>query len=359
MANLMSKKALPPINKICVLRLSALGDVCNTVAIVQQIQRQWPHVSITWIIGKVEYALLKNLHGIDFVVFDKSKGLVSYVLLYKALKRHRFDALLHMQSTLHASLASLCVRAHRKIGFDKTSAREAQWLFTNEKIAAQQRPHLLDEFMAFAHTLGLAPFTPRWEVPVESGAEHWVKFITAGKPYVVLSSSAGSRERIWNVDGYRELVKYLTTAGFVIVLTSGPNQDEVNIARHIALNSERKVINLAGSTNLQELLALIRHTKFVVSPDAGPIHIATMLDVPVIGIFAHNNPLRTGPWRFREYTVSHYEANILEQTGKPAARLAWGKRAKGQHLMNEIKFEEVKAKIDLLLKQDLRQHFNS
>src|SRR5690606_19724496 len=117
------------------------------------------------------------------------------------------------------------------------------------------------------------------------------------------------------------------------------------------------VINLAGSTNLQELLALIKHAKFVVSPDSGPVHMAVMLNVPVIGIFAHNNPLKTGPWRFRDYTVSHYEANILEQTRKPAGRLPWWKWGKGQHLMNGIKFEEVKAKIDLLLKQDLREHF--
>src|SRR5690606_5984976 len=138
-----------------------------------------------------------------------------------------------------------CVRAHRKIGFDKTPASEAQWFFTNEKIAAQNQAHTLDEFMAFAHALGLAPFTPHWEIPVESGAEHWVKFITAGKPYIVLSASAHTKEHIWNIDAYRALVKYLTTAGFVTVLTSGPNQDAVNIAKQIALNSERKVINLA------------------------------------------------------------------------------------------------------------------
>ena len=53
------------IRSLCLLRLSAIGDVCHAVAMVQAIQKQYPDLSITWIIGKVEYQLLKHLPGIQ------------------------------------------------------------------------------------------------------------------------------------------------------------------------------------------------------------------------------------------------------------------------------------------------------
>lgn len=331
------------------LRLSAIGDVCNASAIVQEIQRQWPHVALTWIIGKTEYAVLKNLPAIEFIVFDKSTGMLAYFELLKQLRGRRFDVLLHMQSALRASLASLCIRASRKIGFDRAQAREAQWLFTNEKIASLPHPHVLDGFKGFALKLGLAPFEPRWDIPLESSTLQWTRHITANKPYVLLSASASKAERNWPVDYYSDVVRHLTKSGFVVVLTCGPNQDEVNLANKIHLATERKVINLGGSTNLQELLALIKHAVFVLSPDSGPAHMACMLGTPVIGIYAHSNPKRTGPWCSQDYVVSHYEANILQQTGLPASRLPWGTRAKGKDLMQQIKPEEVLAKIKLLL----------
>ncbi len=55
------------INTICILRLSAIGDVCHAVAAVQAIQAVHPHASITWIIGKIEHKLLEGLPGVDFI----------------------------------------------------------------------------------------------------------------------------------------------------------------------------------------------------------------------------------------------------------------------------------------------------
>ena len=58
-------------NDICILRLSAIGDVCHAVSVVQAIQAHYSKAKITWVIGKVEAALLDGLPGVNFVVFDK------------------------------------------------------------------------------------------------------------------------------------------------------------------------------------------------------------------------------------------------------------------------------------------------
>ena len=116
-------------NDICILRLSAIGDVCHAVSAVQAIQAYYPKASITWVIGKVEAALLDGLPGVKFVIFDKKQGKIAYQQLRKAFKNKQFDVLLHMQVALRANLAARCIPAKVKIGFDWHRAKEAHSLF--------------------------------------------------------------------------------------------------------------------------------------------------------------------------------------------------------------------------------------
>ena len=66
-------------NNLCLLRLSAIGDVCHAVAMVQKIQQTWPQTRITWVIGKIEANLLEGLDNVEFVIFDKKSIVVSKV----------------------------------------------------------------------------------------------------------------------------------------------------------------------------------------------------------------------------------------------------------------------------------------
>lgn len=67
---------------------------------------------------------------------------------------------------------------------------------------------------------------------------------------------------------------------------------------------------------------------------------------PVIGLYAHSNPGRTGPYFFRNNTVSVYHqvlAEYLQKQGKTSVK--WGKRMKGEHLMSLISVDSVKARL--------------
>src|SRR5690554_336758 len=147
-----SVKALD-VNKtqsICILRLSAIGDVCHAVATVQAIQRHYPNAHITWIVGKAEALLLANLPGIELVVFDKNLGMNAFSDLKQKLKGRKFDVLLHMQVALRANIASLVIKAKRKIGFDKARSKELHSLFLRERVTPQNQAHVLENFAGFA-----------------------------------------------------------------------------------------------------------------------------------------------------------------------------------------------------------------
>ncbi|UZD66643.1 glycosyltransferase family 9 protein [Marinobacter sp. AN1] len=67
------------INSICILRLSAIGDVTHVIPVVLSLQEQLPGVKITWIIGKLEARLIGDLPGVEFIVFDKKAGRKGYL----------------------------------------------------------------------------------------------------------------------------------------------------------------------------------------------------------------------------------------------------------------------------------------
>ena len=123
----MSLFSQPP-KSLCILRLSALGDVCHALAVVQHIQTYYPQTQISWIVGKTEAGLLNGIPGVTLLPYDKKTGWKGVFALWKQLKNQRFDALLNMQTAFRASVLSLGIKAQYKIGFGKKRSREGQWL---------------------------------------------------------------------------------------------------------------------------------------------------------------------------------------------------------------------------------------
>jgi len=340
---------------ICILRLSAIGDVCNCVAAVQAIQRRWPQAKITWVIGKVEAMLLKDLPGVEFVIFDKSAGLQGYKDLKATLKGQKFDILLQMQVALRASLASLCIKAKYKVGFDKKRAKEGQWLFGSRRIQPQNNPHVLDGFMAFAEVVGVSDLTPQWQMPLAISDENWaLSQLNSEKRTLIISPAASKAERNWHSEGYAKMADYAAKKGWDVVLCGGPAELDVTLGQEIEANCESVPKNLIGKTSLKQMLGLIKHADIVLAPDTGPAHMATTVGTPVIGLYAHSNPSRTGPYLSLQNVVSVYEYHIVSQQQRPLNVVKWGKRAKGEKLMNDITFKAVRDKFETIIVDQLQ-----
>lgn len=336
-------------NSLCLLRLSAIGDVCHAVAMVQAIQRQYPQLKITWVIGKLEYQLLKHLPGIEFVIFDKSQGWRSYFNLHKALRGRRFDVLLHMQVALRATLASLAISAKIRVGFDRARAKEGQWLVTNHRVEPLAQPHVLDGFMGFAKAIGVSDITPSWNIPVpQADTEFAQRQIADGEKVLVICAAASKAERNWLPERYAAVAQHAVNKGYRVILCGGPTALEKTLAEDIANACSAKLDNLVGKTSLTQLLALLKRANLVLAPDTGPAHMAVTQGTPVIGLYAHSNPGRTGPYLSQQYVVSAYQEAIASQQ---SGEVKWGTRAKGEHLMALISVEAVIEKFDQVIQQ--------
>lgn len=340
-----------PPTSICLLRLSAIGDCCHAIALVQKIQSDWPHTKITWVIGKIEAQLISaipNLSAVELIVFDKKEGRKAFRQLKKDLQGRRFDVLLHLQANFRANLVSLCISAKKRIGFGYNRARELQWLFSNVK-APISGEHVAEGFMDFATALGLSPSLPSWNIELAKENTAWAQQHKDNRPLLVLCPAASKAERNWTVEGYAAVIDHAHEKGMKVIIVGSPATMEVELAHSISSLTTNINENLVGKTKLSQLLALIKAADIVIAPDTGPAHMATIVGTPILGLYAAQTPSRTGPYLCIDYVVSVYEEALLAETGKAPEQVSWRTRVKAKNAMNRIETNTVLKRLDLML----------
>jgi len=339
----------PPAS-LCILRLSAIGDACNASAMVQAIQRQWPTTKITWVMGKAEAQLLGDLPGVRVIPFDKKQGVKGYTQLWRQLRGEKFDALLHLQTALRASIASLGIRAKYRLGFDQTRSSDLQNWFINYPVPSPASSHVLDGFMAFAQTLGIEDTTPHWELSLPQTDKDWAQqHSPAVTPLLVIVPAASKAFKNWTAEGYAKVAEHAVAKGMKVVLAGSPAQTEIQLAERVSELCNAPVTDLVGKSSLKQMLALLAQADLVIAPDTGPAHMAVAVNTPVVGLYAHHNPKRTGPYRYQDYVVSAYQEAIEAETGKPLNQQSWRSRVKDPDAMKRIRAEAVIAMLDKAL----------
>ncbi|HEY1992066.1 MAG TPA: glycosyltransferase family 9 protein [Gammaproteobacteria bacterium] len=346
----MPKPSAP--ESLCVMRLSAVGDVCHTLPVVRTLQQAWPQTRITWIIGKLEASLVGDIPGIEFITFDKSQN--PYGQLRRALQGRRFELLLHMQMSLRASIGSLAVKAPLRLGFDRERAHDFQWLFTNRRIPHRDRQHVMDSLFGFSEALGIEEHVLRWDVPVPAAAEAFAAgHIPAGKPTLVISPCANPRFRnwrSWQPEYYAAVADHAAERhGMQVFVTGGNSGTERAYGERISALSKTRVVDLVGKTTLKELLALLRRATALVSPDSGPVHMGTAAGIPVIGLYATTNPDRAGPYLSQRWRVDRYPDALKRFDHLTPETAPWGTRVRDPKAMDCIQVEDVTGKLDELM----------
>jgi heptosyltransferase I len=337
---------------LCLLRTSALGDITHVVPLVRTLQAGFPQTKLTWIVGKLEHKLVGDIAGVEFLVFDKGAGLAGHRKIRQALAGRRFDALLHMQVALRANLLSLAVRADRRIGYDRARSKDLHGAFINERIPARTGEHVLDAIGSFAEPLGLKQTQVRWDIPIPDEAREWAAQQWGESDRVLLISPCSSHpRRNWRPERYAAVADHAVRAlGMRVVLCGGPSEAERAMGDAIKSLMLEQSLDLIGRDTLKRALALYQRAFAVLTPDAGPMHMATAVGAKVIGLHAASNPARSGPYSDRRWCVDRYNNAALHSLRKTAAELPWGTKIEYPGVMDLILVDDVVHKLETLVR---------
>ena len=332
---------------VAIVRLSALGDVTLLLPVIETLKRAAPQARITWITGSLAYQLLEGYPGVEFIVFDKSRGLRAYLDLRRRLQGRRFDALLAMQASWRANFIYPLISAPVKIGFDRVRARDGQWLFTNRRIRFAHQ-HLLDSFFAFLGALGIEERVIEWNLPITGADRSWAaaRVPREHAPVLAVNPGASKAEREWPVERMIEVIRAAQSRwGAHVILTGGPGVREQSAGATIMAAVSTGIVNLIGATTPKKLAAVLARADCLLAPDTGPVHLAGAVGTPVVGLYAVASPQLSGPYRYPELTVNRYPEAVRTILGQDPQTVSWTTRVHRGEPMRLIEVADVLPKL--------------
>lgn len=338
---------------ICIMRLSAIGDVTHVVPVIHAILSHRPEAKITWIIGKLEARLLAGLPGVEFIVFDKNGGFDAIRELRKTLKGRHFDVLLHMQVAARANLLSTLVKSPVRVGWDRPRWRDRHQWFINQSVESLPLQHQVDAFLEFAKALDIPVTPPQWNLPVSDEDIRWARQILGeGPPILMISPCSSHILRNWQASRYAEVADHaISKHGMRVVLTGGPSELEITTGKDIERSMQNEPQNLIGKDTIRQSVALLKQATLVLSPDSGPAHVASAVGTPVIGLYAATPSKRSGPYNSLDLCVDKYTEAARKFRQKEPQELRWGQRIEFPGVMDLIETPEVIEKLDGFMRE--------
>jgi heptosyltransferase I len=334
-----------PPRSVLIVMLSALGDAVHVLPVVNALRRTWPDTRISWVIQPVPQRLVAGHPAVDeFIPFRRRRGTHawrSYADIARAFQGRRFDLLLALQVYLKAGLITAQAPARVKLGFDRSRARDLNWMFTTHRIPARPTGHVQDQYFEFLEWLGIDPAPVIWGLgPTDEERVAQKSFFAAlDRPACAIVVGTSKPLKNWSAEGYAGVVDAVTERfGMRPVIVGGPSTAEREMADRVRGLARHEPLIALGD-DVRRLVWLLDGSALVVSPDTGPLHIARALDVPVVGLYGYTNPKRYGPYRrFGDLVVDGY-ARSPDESYEPSLK----HRREG---MKRVTVDAVLEKID-------------
>jgi heptosyltransferase-1 len=298
--------------KILIIKLSAIGDVVQTLPALEAIKKQYSDSNITWLVEEAAADILEGHPLIDTLLISRRKtwlrmlknpvtfprGILSLIRFLLEVRRTRYDVAIDFQGLLKSGILIGFTRAVRKIGFDRT--RELSYFFLNERMPAYNiEKHALLRYLDVARYLGAKNPSVGCTLPIERERVLIREKINALKPHdqplVVINPAARWKTKLWPERNFAELADKLVREKRAFVLFTGSGDDRAMIGRVISMMTEN-ALNWAGETTLKELAALAFHANLFITTDTGPMHLAAAAGAKVLALFGPTAPWRTGPY---------------------------------------------------------------
>jgi len=345
----MSMPVKEDYRRICLMRLSALGDVCLMVPLLRTLQKGLPRAAISWVIGRQMLQLLEGLDGVEFIVIDKSRQAWDYPGFYRRMRQRRFDVLLATQASFRANLLYPAIRAPVKIGFDQERLRDFHGFFVNRHLAPA-RQHLLDSFLSFAVALGINEPVLEWRLPLGDEDTRFAarQLGEETERWLAVNPMASKPVRNWLPGRYGTVIqRAVETWGCRVLLTGGGGRVERQFAAAVLahINKSSAVLNLVGQTTPKQLAAVLGRAQALLAPDTGPVHIATAVGTPVVGLYAVAPPELSGPYLSQHLVVNRFPQAVRQILGRDPETAPWGTRVHNPKAMALIEVEAVLEKL--------------
>jgi ADP-heptose:LPS heptosyltransferase len=274
-----------------------LGNTLLATAPVGALAEALPGVALDFVGGPLAPAVLAGLGIRRFRTVARSDSWKPWRLLRLAreLRRERYDAAIHL-STATGSLGALLVAASgapHRIGVRRTDGN----VFFTSAVEAPQEDHKVDQLLALLATLGIEA---RGERRLALGADEREaaaktlreRFgLAAGSPIAIFVGSRARKGKAWPLPAFARVAAGLRDQHVPLLVFLGPEER----AREAEIRAALGPAHYVDEPDLRKVAALLAACRAVLTPDAGPMHLAVASGAPTVAVFVRRNFERWGP----------------------------------------------------------------
>ena len=304
------------IERLLIVRLSAMGDVIHTLPAAQALRDAFPQAKIGWLIEErwaellcapgtalrgersMQRPLVDWVHTVDLKGWRKSIFTLStaeqVARVWNDVRAARYDVAVDLQGAIRSAVLARWSRAPVVWGGSEPRESPASLWYTRQ--AMLRGGHVIEQNLSLAEALvGRRLRTASVEFPCDPRAEQVIdqRLAELGMAkFAVISPGAGWGAKRWPADRYGRVAAVLAHRGLQSIVNYGPGEE--GLAREVEDASDGAAMRYSGS--ISELVALTRRAQVFIGGDTGPLHLAAALQVPVVAIFGPTDPARNGPY---------------------------------------------------------------
>ncbi|MFZ0211560.1 MAG: glycosyltransferase family 9 protein [Candidatus Acidiferrales bacterium] len=290
--------------RFLVLRMSALGDIVHALPAVAALRESFPRAEIDWLVDKRLSPLLVGNPDINHTIELDRSSWRNVVAGIKRLRAAHYTTALDFQSLYRSAIFGYLSGAPRRVGFDAKYSRESGAAFSYTHKVTPLRKHKVEHNIELVESLGTKAQSIRFPLQISREADEQVDRVlraSAVKDFFVLSPGGGWGSKCWPAERYGALHRVLVERyDWQGVISFGPSERELAETVRREAGSPEPLVELF---DLPQLMALLRRAKFLVAADTGPLHLASALGTPVIGVYGPTDPARNGPYGASDIVV--------------------------------------------------------
>jgi heptosyltransferase-1 len=311
------------IDRLLIVRLSAMGDVIHTLPAAQALREAFPQTMIGWLIEErwaellcapgaprrgprsAQRPLADWIHTVNLTGWRKSLFTVSSVQqiakTWNDVRAARYDVAVDLQGAIRSAVLARWSGA--RVVYGTAEPRESPASLWYTRRAIPRGSHVIEQSLSVAEAVAQRKMhLPRMEFPHDVDAERRIDQRLADAAvggFAILNPGAGWGAKRWPAERYGRVARALAEDGVRSILNCGPGEED--LAREAEAASEGAA--KAMRCSITELIALTRRARVFIGGDTGPLHLAAALQVPVVAIFGPTDPARNGPYGTRSMVL--------------------------------------------------------
>lgn len=291
-----------------------IGDLVMGTPILTQMRKRFPLAHITAACQGKLGQLLECDPSVDQVlVFNKPKSRREKAQIIQQFREVDADLGILLTNSFSSAWWFWRAGVKRRLGFNKgwRTPLLTHPLNFPEAIETQ---HLVLTYQELLEPLGGSSSTAPnlFVTPDELVAAHQqLTSLGVGVGVTIVGINPGAAygsAKCWLPERFREVTERLLEDSSIVVLYFGDAAGEP-LVRKICSGLPNRVISLAGSTSLRQLMALISLCDVFLTNDSGPMHLAAALKRPLVALFGSTSDLKTGPYGIGCVIHKHVECS--------------------------------------------------